>query len=437
MSTSVFVDPEIFTQADRAQSPRVPIPLLEDPYEAIRQTYFVGKDTEFEPFEGEAKTPESPHTVAPPTCHVGESEGSGTSGTRSTSSNSTMPLSLDHPLTHTTHVLVPSPHRIVCMAVRVPPMMSPSLPVSIAEMAAMPDLAFRKRFRSSYDSSPSPTFPEEDEEVEESSDSDSESEDAEDQGPTAEDKDPAAWDEGLDARDEGPSFRVESLSLGGDETIPKGQQRAAPVVETAVGKPLGLGYGALRLQDIASREGKMPSVFELGQASGSVPESERSERVSALRQPTLTTWLHLEDGIVYIDVPAYPPPGLPVQTPPSPKWSSSSLLISLAPSIVPLPISSPMISLTVPSSVASPATAEAKGFLNEDIGELFTRSGAVRDEIFSQSYQYRSLEHEQEMTAMMFGDLWRPVLELEAWTWRVDTQMATMSQAEYDDHRLV
>nr|GEZ46610.1 hypothetical protein [Tanacetum cinerariifolium] len=418
------------------QSSRVPIPLLEDPYEAIRQAYFVGKDTESEPFEGEAETPESPHTVAPPTCHVGESEGSGTSGARSTSSNSTMPLSLDHLLTHTTHVLVLSPRRIACMAVRVPPMMSPSLPVSIAEMAAMPDLAFRKRFRSSYDSLPSPTFPE-DEVVEENSDSDSKSEDAEDQGPIAKDEDPAAGDEGLDARDEGPSFRVESLSLGGDETIPEGQQRAAPVVETAVGEHLGLGYGALRLQDIASRDGQMPSVFDLGQASGSVPESERLERVSALRQPTLTTWIHPEDGIVYIDDPAYPPPTLPVQTQPSPKWSSSSLPISLAPYIVPLPISSPMISLTVPSSVASPATAEAEGFLNELGAQVEMQSGAVKDEIFSQSYQFRSLEHEQERTAMMFGALWRPVLELETWAWRVDTQMANMSRAEYDDHRLV
>ncbi|GKE83716.1 hypothetical protein Tco_1557458 [Tanacetum coccineum] len=87
-----------------------------------------------------------------------------------------------------------------------------------------------------------------------------------------------------------------------------------------------------------------------------------------------------------------------------------------------------MIPLTVPSVVASPAMAETKGFLTElgarvkmqgglihdhtvrlgelspflferydrDIGEFFTRSGAVRDEIFSQRYQFRSLKHEQE-----------------------------------------
>ncbi|GKD85261.1 hypothetical protein Tco_1356415, partial [Tanacetum coccineum] len=52
-------------------------------------------------------------------------------------------------------------------------------------------------------------------------------------------------------------------------------KRAAPVVETTVGEPLGLGYGALRRWEIVSREGLMPSVFEVGQNSGSVPEPER------------------------------------------------------------------------------------------------------------------------------------------------------------------
>ncbi|GKB14193.1 hypothetical protein Tco_0848116, partial [Tanacetum coccineum] len=176
---------------------------------------------------------------------------------------------------------------------------------------------------------------EEDEEVEESLDSNNESEDAVDEGPTAEGEDHAAGDE-------------------------------APVVETAVGEPLGQGYGALRRQEIALGEGRMPSVFEVGQSSRSVPEHERPERVSALRQPTLTTWIDPEDGITYIDVPAYPPPAPLVHTPPSPEWSSGSLPVSSAPSIVPLPISSPIIPLTIPSLVASPATVETEGFLTDD-----------------------------------------------------------------------
>ncbi|GKG02159.1 hypothetical protein Tco_0306864, partial [Tanacetum coccineum] len=49
-------------------------------------------------------------------------------------------------------------------------------------------------------------------------------------------------------------------------------------------------------------------------------ETERPERVSALRHPTLTTWIDPEDGITYIVVPVFPPPAPPVQTPPSPEW---------------------------------------------------------------------------------------------------------------------
>nr|GEV72004.1 hypothetical protein [Tanacetum cinerariifolium] len=216
MSTPMFVDPEISTQADGAQSSRVPIPLPENPYEAIRQIYLVGTDTESEPFENpvETKAPKSPHIVAPPT---------------------SLPDS-------TPPTLVPILRRTARMAMRVPPTMSLGLSASMAEE----------------------DDEEEDEEMEESSDFDSVSEDAKDEGPTGEDEDPAAGDEGLVARDEGPDMGVKSLSLGGDEAVLEGQPRAALVVETAVGEPLGLGYGALRRREIALGECRMPSVFEVG-----------------------------------------------------------------------------------------------------------------------------------------------------------------------------
>ncbi|GKA37101.1 hypothetical protein Tco_0723666 [Tanacetum coccineum] len=159
---------------------------------------------------------------------------------------------------------------------------------------------------------------EEDEEIEESLDSDSVSEDVEDEGPTTEDEDPAAGDEGLAAGDKSPGMEVESRSSDDEsrgiddkghsvesdglsleeeeEAVLKGQQRAVPVVGTAV-------Y----------------STFEVGQGSGSAPDSERPERVSESRQLTLTMWTDPEDSMVYIDVPAYPPPVAPVQTPPSPE----------------------------------------------------------------------------------------------------------------------
>ncbi|GKB90964.1 reverse transcriptase domain-containing protein [Tanacetum coccineum] len=388
----VFVDPESSTQADGAQSSRVLVPLPEDPI-----------DTE---------KPESPLTIAPP---------------------ASLPKS-------TPPALVPILRRTAHMVVRVPPAMSSGLSASMAEVVAMSESAFRKKFKSSYESSPSlsptdlplrkryqGTF-----------------ELVEDEGPTAEDEDPATGDEGLAAGvkdpsiddesygldngshgmddesrgldDEGHSIKSDGLGLEEEkEVVPEGQQQAVLVVGTAVSAPLGLGYGELRHRELALKKDQVYSTFEVGQGSGSAPESERPERVSAFRQPTLTIWTDLEDGMVYIDVPTYPLPP-PVRKPPSPEWTSSSLPISPSFSIVHSPISSPMIPLTVPSPVATPATAETKGFLTElraqvemqgglirdhavrlkkkflpalferydrDIGELFTRSEAVRDEPWS------------------------------------------------------
>ncbi|GJW50738.1 hypothetical protein Tco_0092089 [Tanacetum coccineum] len=216
---------------------RVPIPLPEDPYEAIRQAYLVGMDTKSEPFEDpvETKAPELPHTIAsptslpdstPPTCHVKESEGSDTSGARSTSSDSTAPLSPDHPLTHTTPTLVPILSRTVRMAVRVPPEMSS---YESSPSSSPPDLPLRKRYRGTSelveDDDEEGDDKEEDEDIEESLDSDSVSKDAEDE---------------------------------------------ASVVKTAMGEPLRLGYGALGRREIALGEVQMPSVFEVGQSSGFV-----------------------------------------------------------------------------------------------------------------------------------------------------------------------
>nr|GEW31298.1 hypothetical protein [Tanacetum cinerariifolium] len=439
--------------ADGAQSSRVPVPLPEDPYEAIRQAYLVGTDTESEPFEDLFKTEtlESPHVVAPPTCHVEESEASGTSGARSTSSDSTAPLLPDHPLTHTTPDLVPILRRNACMAVRVPPVMLPGLSTGIAKVAAMSDSAFRKRVS------------EEDEEVDESLDFDSESKDAKDEGPIAEDENPTARDEGLTARDEGlttrdegPGIGVEShglddeirglddechsvesdgFGLGDAEALPRGQQQAALVMGTAVSVPLGLGYGALRCRELALEGDHVYSTFEVGQGSGSVPEPERSKRVPASRKPILATWTDPKDGMVYIDVPGYPPPVSPPQTPPSPEWSSGSFPISQAPSIVRLPISSPMISLTVPSPIASNvATSTATIPVDED---QFIVVGA-------QLELYRSIlqDHTQRLDVMqptLFAEIDRdrPVLALDAWAGRVDSWMTDMSRAGYDDHRLV
>ncbi|GJV58501.1 hypothetical protein Tco_1459506 [Tanacetum coccineum] len=405
MSTPVLVDPESSTQADGVQSSRVPVPLPKDPYEAIRQAYLDRTDNEFEPFEDpiDIETPELPLTIALPT----------------SLSESTPP------------VLVPIFHRTTRMAVRVPPAMSSGLSASMAEVAAMSDSAFLEDSEEDDD--------EEDEEIEESMDFDSVSEDAEDEGPTAEDEDPAIGDESLTTRVKGPGMDDESYGLDDEshgmddesrdiddeghsvesdglgleeeeEVVPGGQQQAALVVRIVVNTPLGLRYGALRRRELALEEDDVYSTFEVGQGFRSTPESERPERVSASRQPTLATWTDSEDGMVYIDVPAYPPPTPPVQTPPSPDWTSSSLPISPSPSVVPSPVSSP---LTVSSPVATPAAVETEGFLTK-LGAQVKMSGVVRDEIFSHRYRFRSLEYKQERVAVTFGAIWRPVLAMES-----------------------
>ncbi|GJU27119.1 hypothetical protein Tco_1165740 [Tanacetum coccineum] len=215
------------------------------------------------------------------------------------------------------------------------------------------------------------------------------SEDAKDEGPTAEDGDPATKDKGLTARVKSPSMddeshgkddesrgidyeghSVESDILGleeGEEAVPGGQQQTAPVFRMNMSAALGLG------------------------------------------QPTLTTWIDPEDDMVYIDIPTYPPPAAPVQTPPSPDWTSGLLPTSPSHSDVPSPISSPLISLTIPSPVATP-----------------TATIPVNVDQFL-----------EERTTMTFEALWRPVQALKAWARRVDTRMANMLQAGYDDHRLV
>ncbi|GJW65874.1 hypothetical protein Tco_0117758 [Tanacetum coccineum] len=60
----------------------------------------------------------------------------------------------------------------------------------------------------------------------------------------------------------------------------------------------GLGYGALRHRELVVGEDEMPSTFEVGCSSRSVPELEGAERIYSFRQPTIVTWVDPEDGRV-------------------------------------------------------------------------------------------------------------------------------------------
>nr|GEZ69943.1 hypothetical protein [Tanacetum cinerariifolium] len=346
----------------------------------------------------------------------------------------------------TSSTLVPILRRTARMAVCVPPVMSSGLYASMEKVAAMSEFTFRKRFRSSYESSSSSSqtdLPlrkhyqgtsklvedeEEEEEIAESLAADSVIEDAKDEGPTAEDEDPTAGDEGLAAGDEGPGKGVESC---GSDDESRGLDEEGHSVESD-----GLGLGK---EEEAVPEGQQQQfcMFEVGQGSRSAPESERPERVSTSRQPTLTAWTDPEDGMVYIDVPAYLLPAPPVQIPPSPEWTSGSLPISLSPSIIPLPISSPMIPLIVPSPIATPTMVETEGFLLKLGAQVEMQGGLIRDHVvrleeLSPSLFERSLEHEQERVAVTFGALWRPVLALESWVGQTDAQRLALRYAISD-----
>ncbi|GKA01338.1 hypothetical protein Tco_0674003 [Tanacetum coccineum] len=77
-----------------------------------------------------------------------------------------------------------------------------------------------------------------------------------------------------------------------------------------------------------------------------------------------------------------------------------------------------MVPLTAPSPIASPATAETKGFLTELGAQVEIQEGLICDyaiqlEELSPALFERILEYEQERVAVTSGAIWRPVLALE------------------------
>ncbi|GKC95710.1 hypothetical protein Tco_1161152 [Tanacetum coccineum] len=248
------------------------------------------------------------------------------------SSDSTAPLSPDHPLTHVSPTPTPTQvlfhRRTARMAVRTQPTLSPGMSARIAEAAALSPSSFCKRYRSSYETPSSSlsslTLPvwkryqgtselilDTDSEGDELGDEDTkedESSDADDkrEGQDLDDEGQGLDDEGQGSEDEGYGMKEE------EEAAPKGQHHAVPVVDTAVSEPLGLGYGAARRRALESIEEIAPSTYEVGQSSSSVPDQEGVERISSFKQPTLVKWVDPKDNRVYTNIPAYAPPAAPI-----------------------------------------------------------------------------------------------------------------------------
>ncbi|GJW20061.1 hypothetical protein Tco_0027497 [Tanacetum coccineum] len=331
MSTPAYVDSATITQADGAQNSRPE----EAPLEA-EESQLLGSRVPLMGEEFEASKPSGTRTI---------------SSHYSASSDSTTPLSPDHPLiqasTHPVHL---------------PAALSPS--------------SFRKRYRSSYET-PSPS----------SSLS------------LPIHKRQGLYDEGQGLEDEGPSVEEEM------EDAHEGQQRAVPVVDTAASKPLGLRYGEARRRALESTKDIAPSTYKVGQSSRYMLEQEGAERI-----------------------------------PPSPEWSLGSVPISPSSPVVPSPIASPLATPVATISVDEDQCLNAlpptlfEGY-DRDLRELYTRSWAVRDKIFSQRYRFRSLEREQERAMVIFSVILRPVLALEACACQTDAQREALWHAVYDIQR--
>ncbi|GKE51440.1 hypothetical protein Tco_1486596, partial [Tanacetum coccineum] len=285
MSSLAYVDSETITQADRD-------PNLEEAPSEAEESQPLGSRVSIISEGFEASEPSGTRTVS---SHF------------LVSSDSTTPLSPDHPLTQVSPTPTPTRvsfhRRTARITVRTQPTLSPGMSARIEKAAAVSPSSFRKRYRSSYETSTSSslTLPvrkryrgtselilDTDSEGDESREEDTE-------------EDESDGDHGLD--DESQGLEDEELGLEEEETAPEGQQQTVPVVDTAMIEPLG-------------------------QSSRSMPEQEGVERISAFRQPTLITWVYPEDDRVYTDIPAYAPLAVPVQTPPSPEWSLGSLPVS-------------------------------------------------------------------------------------------------------------
>ncbi|GJW15201.1 hypothetical protein Tco_0019334 [Tanacetum coccineum] len=187
------------------------------------------------------------------------------------------------------------------MAVGVPYAMSSGLSAGMAKVAAMSESAFRKRFQSSYESLPSVSPPDLPSQKHYrgtfSLYRDSEEAMIRRYEEIRRVMDFSQYDESCGIDNEGHSIKSDGLGLEEEEeAVPGGQQQAASVVGTdCEAAALGLGYRALRRRELLE-EGDVYSTFKVGQGFGSTPKSERPDRVSAFRQPTLTTWTYPKDA---------------------------------------------------------------------------------------------------------------------------------------------
>nr|GEV29205.1 hypothetical protein [Tanacetum cinerariifolium] len=290
------------------------------------------RDTESEPEEAPSKTkkfqppstrtsplsrdhtPTSPDYTPDTPLTDEESEPTEATKTRTTSpSDSTTPLSFNHPLTQITPTLTLSRPLYYCktvrMAVHTQPTMSPVFSAKLTEVMALSPPSFRKRYRSSYETPSSsasptlnPTLPTQKRyrgTSEPILDTETEDDESEAEGT-------GSWSK---------EFEEEGPDSEGWETASEKQQQAVPAEDAIADEPLGLGYREARRRALELAKEIAPSTFEIGQSSRSVPDQQVADETSTPRIPARTTWIDPED----------------VHIPSSSGWSLASSSESLAP----------------------------------------------------------------------------------------------------------
>nr|GEW62657.1 hypothetical protein [Tanacetum cinerariifolium] len=349
-SPSAPTVPETITPTNRANDSLVITHLHDDPYMLIRQAYTpIVTDTDSEPLKDPIETKET-QPLSP----------------------MATPLVLDYTLSSPDYTSN-KPHSdedsepIVASETRTA---SPSAKV-IEAMVLSPSL-FRKRYRSSYEThsssaSPalSPTLP-------------------------------------IRKRYRGTSESILDTKTEEDESEAEGTD-----LEIEESEDEGLGYEAARHHALELADDPIPSTFEVGQISSFVLHQQVADEMPRL--PTRPTWVDLEFRTVYIDIEFDAPPVCtPVQSPASPEWSPGSLPVSPASLTVTSPVDSPVITPAATISVEEDEFIEVgaqlelhRGILHDhtqrldalpptlirgmgrDIIELYDRSAAIREEIYS------------------------------------------------------
>nr|GEU53456.1 hypothetical protein [Tanacetum cinerariifolium] len=255
-----------------------PVPPLDDPYLIVRQGHTPATiDTESEPKEAPSKTEEF-EASEPSNTRI-------TSPYSTTPSDSTTPLSLNHPLAQTSPTSTRVSYYFSTARMTVRTQLTLSLGMSARIAKGTSELVKDTK--------------------DESLDSDTKRKGLEEEGPSSE--------------DEGPGLEKE------EEAAPNVQQQAVLVMDTTV-------------------------------------EQQRVEETLTPRPWVRATKVDPVDGTIYIDILVNVPlVRVPVQTPPSPEWSSSSLPVSPSSPAVPTLVASPETTLTTTIAVEHHDAVRASG----------------------------------------------------------------------------